>query len=463
MCTDCEEEQAMRKMAEGEEQEEEEGEQAVQMKEASGRSSAASSAGPANLTNMTAGGQSLSDSTRAYFEPRFGHDFSPVRIHSDQSAAESAESVKARAYTLGRNIVFGAGEFAPETSEGRRLLTHELVHVVQQGGAAPRGSALPAQGVGRSPKPSGNDLHLQSNQALPTFSPVANTIQRQDPLKEMEGEKPEEESKDPIRKACGKPPGSNPWVEVAKDRYVSIPNNPPKMRGPIVDTVGCPPMGSGNVVFVSGRPAWDFDIPCSDCVLQPLPGTKRKQAPALEIGYIQTVEKALHGGVYFQQSKPGGSWEWAANNWLCASNARDGHATSTAPWYGPDASGNFGPVPFGQCPKLADNPFVKLPSHQTLPTKKKKKPKKVPLRRMRIDGIFHVWLIAQAPGNPPVFIHNWSIECWVVAILNEDGDPCSKSAWATFDMKSLKSSGPGMGSATPVLTGATANTLKVPC
>ena len=461
MGTDCQEEQAMRMMSEKEE--EEEGEQAIQMKEVSARSSEASLAVEASDRNGTAGGRSLSDSTRAYFEPRFGHDFSHVRIHSDQSAAESAHSLNARAYTIGRNIVFGSGEFAPETSEGRRLLTHELVHVVQQGGAERRSSASPAQGVDRSHKPSGNDVHLQSKQGLPTFSSVANVIQRQDPLKEMEGEKPEEQPTDPITEACKKPSGSSPWVEVAKDRYVSIADKPPKMRGPVVDTVGCPPTGSGSVFFVSGRPAWDFDIPCSDCVLQPLPGTKAKQAPALQIGFIQTVETAWHGGVYFQQSKPGAEWKWAGNDWLCVSNARDGHATSTAPWYGPDASGNFGPVPFGQCPRLADNPFVKLPSHQTLPSKNKKKPKKVPLRRMRIDGIYHIWLIAQAPGNPPVFIHNWNIECWVVAILNEDAHPCSASAWATFDMKSLKSSGPGIGSATPVLTGGTANTLKSPC
>jgi hypothetical protein len=446
MCTDCEEEeQAMRQMAE-EEEKEEETEQPVQMKQASGSTPETSAAVEASVRSVTASGQSLSESTRAFFEPQFGHDFSDVRVHSDQSAAESAQSLNARAYTLGPNIVFGSGEFAPEMSDGRRLLTHELVHVVQQGGAPRRGSQ--AQGIDRSQKPSGNDVHRQSKQALPALSPVADTIQRQDPFKEMEGEKPPEESKDPITKACGKPSGSSPWVEVGPDRFVSIADDPPKMTGPVVNPVGCPPSGTGNVVFVSGAPAWDFDIPCSDCTLQ-----NPKAASKIEVGYIQTVEKALSGGVYFQQTTPGGKWDWAGNDWLCVSNARDGHATSTAPWFGPDASGNFGPVPFGQCPRMADNPFVKLPSHQG----------KYPLRRMRIDGIFNVWLIAQMANKPPVFIHNWSIECWVVAILDDAGHPCSKSAWVTYDMKSVKSSGPGRGSATPVLTGATANTLKAPC
>jgi hypothetical protein len=68
-------------------------------------------------------------------EPRFGHDFSGVRVHTDAKATESAQAVQARAYTAGRNVVFGAGEFAPGTHEGQRLLGHELAHVVQQGRA----------------------------------------------------------------------------------------------------------------------------------------------------------------------------------------------------------------------------------------------------------------------------------------------------------------------------------------
>ena len=81
-------------------------------------------------------GQPLDAATRGYFEPRFGHDFSRVRIHSDASAAASARSVDARAYTFGSDIVFAAGAFSPGTSAGRRLLAHELAHAVQQGGSA---------------------------------------------------------------------------------------------------------------------------------------------------------------------------------------------------------------------------------------------------------------------------------------------------------------------------------------
>src|SRR5829696_4484536 len=77
-------------------------------------------------------GQSLDSATRAFFEPRFGHDFSHVRIHTDAKAAESAAAVGARAYTVGRDIVFGAGLFSPNSRSGQELLAHELTHVAQQ-------------------------------------------------------------------------------------------------------------------------------------------------------------------------------------------------------------------------------------------------------------------------------------------------------------------------------------------
>ena len=81
-------------------------------------------------------GQSLAPEVRAFMEPRFGHDFSRVRVHSDAAAAQSARGVSASAYTVGHNIVFGAGAFAPGTGEGRRLIAHELAHVVQQTSAS---------------------------------------------------------------------------------------------------------------------------------------------------------------------------------------------------------------------------------------------------------------------------------------------------------------------------------------
>jgi hypothetical protein len=77
-------------------------------------------------------GQPMDAQTRAFFEPRFGHDFGKVRIHSDGRAAESARAVNALAYTVGSDISFGTSSYRPHTVEGRRLIAHELAHVVQQ-------------------------------------------------------------------------------------------------------------------------------------------------------------------------------------------------------------------------------------------------------------------------------------------------------------------------------------------
>ena len=77
-------------------------------------------------------GQPLDPTTRAFMEPRFGEDFSQVRVHTNEQAAESARAVNALAYTVGRDVAFGPGQYAPATAEGASLLAHELTHVAQQ-------------------------------------------------------------------------------------------------------------------------------------------------------------------------------------------------------------------------------------------------------------------------------------------------------------------------------------------
>ena len=90
----------------------------------------------AQVDALNGRGQGLNQSTRNYFEPRFGYDFSHVRVHTDAHAANSAASIQAAAYTIGKNIVFGAGHYAPQSPVGKRLLAHELTHVVQQNTAS---------------------------------------------------------------------------------------------------------------------------------------------------------------------------------------------------------------------------------------------------------------------------------------------------------------------------------------
>lgn len=89
-------------------------------------------------------GQPLDATTRAFMEPRLGHSFAQVRVHTDAMAADSASAVHALAFTVGRDIVVGANQYRPASREGRRLLAHELVHVVQQGGPQGRTAAVSA-------------------------------------------------------------------------------------------------------------------------------------------------------------------------------------------------------------------------------------------------------------------------------------------------------------------------------
>lgn len=81
---------------------------------------------------LQASGQPLDRETRAFLEPRFGYDFSGVRVHTDEKAVASAKAVNALAYTVGQKVVFGQAQYQPQTSRGKEVLTHELTHVVQQ-------------------------------------------------------------------------------------------------------------------------------------------------------------------------------------------------------------------------------------------------------------------------------------------------------------------------------------------
>lgn len=108
-------------------------------------------------------GRSLDRDTRAFFEPRFGQDFSAVRIHTDARAAESARAIHARAYTVGSDIVFASGEYSPTSNAGMRLLGHELTHTLQQGGFVRRQPSPEFQVL----SPSNFDTHSQFPLTLP--------------------------------------------------------------------------------------------------------------------------------------------------------------------------------------------------------------------------------------------------------------------------------------------------------
>jgi hypothetical protein len=98
-------------------------------------------------------GQPLDRFSRAFFEPRFGRDFGAVRIYADAKANASARSIGALAYTVGSNVVFGPGQYSPQTQQGRHLLAHELAHAVQQGRGRGEGAVAQRQTAKLSPTP----------------------------------------------------------------------------------------------------------------------------------------------------------------------------------------------------------------------------------------------------------------------------------------------------------------------
>ena len=153
-CTKCEE-----KSEQTEEPEEEK--LLVQAKRESGNSPTASSDLQSYLTSRQGGGQPLSDSARSYFEPRFGYDFSHVRIHADSRANLAARDISARAFTAGSNIYFAQGQYQPGSSSGDRLLGHELTHVIQQSGTSPLGTHSETQQLAPRVATSDAELSIQ--------------------------------------------------------------------------------------------------------------------------------------------------------------------------------------------------------------------------------------------------------------------------------------------------------------
>lgn len=148
------------------------------------------------INALRGGGEPLSPGAREFFEPRFGRDFGHVRVHADARAAQSALSLNARAYTIGSDIVFGAGQFAPATQGGRRLLAHELTHTIQQ----------------RSSTTAHNGLHIARQPADQPAAELAKT----EPAK-TEPEKKEPEKKDAAAK---EPAKKEPELQFGTPRFV---------------------------------------------------------------------------------------------------------------------------------------------------------------------------------------------------------------------------------------------------
>lgn len=129
--------------------EEEAEEEILQTKNVPGQTPSVTPEIAANINAIRGGGRPLPKAARDFFEPRFGYDFSNVRVHTGSQASETSLRVNARAFAIGNDVVFGAGQYAPGTSEGQRLLAHELTHVVQQEDSGERSDGGRVDGAAR--------------------------------------------------------------------------------------------------------------------------------------------------------------------------------------------------------------------------------------------------------------------------------------------------------------------------
>jgi hypothetical protein len=150
--------------------------------------------------------RSLDPATRAAMEPRFGHDFSQVRIHTGGQADASARALDANAYTVGRDIVFGRDRYSPHSPEGRRLLAHELMHVVQQGFSSVSHAPRQARHLGAADDALEADADRAADSVLRPQGAAAplRAVAGLSPLIQRDGPAKEKETK-PETKASGYP------------------------------------------------------------------------------------------------------------------------------------------------------------------------------------------------------------------------------------------------------------------
>ena len=151
----------------------EEGEETLQTKENSDSTPKVTSDLESSISSIHGSGQPLSEPVRTFFERRFGADFSSVRVSSDSQAGELANTLQARAFTVGSNISFGRGQYSPGTSEGKQLLAHELTHVIQQTGS------VHSQRILRARIDSGEETGLCNTAASDLLPPAADITDNQ--------------------------------------------------------------------------------------------------------------------------------------------------------------------------------------------------------------------------------------------------------------------------------------------
>jgi hypothetical protein len=184
---------------------------------------------------MQTSGAPLDAATRRFMEPRFGHDFSRIRVHTDARASASADAVHARAYTVGSNVSFAADEYAPTTARGRNLIAHELAHTIQQSGGAGASTTGTREGHEREADAAANAINSgatldvsTSRSAFYVARKPADDKERAAAVAEieamnarMEHDRAEEEQDEDAKTGTGRPglstPASSPPIPPAAD------------------------------------------------------------------------------------------------------------------------------------------------------------------------------------------------------------------------------------------------------
>ncbi len=364
-------------------------------------------------------GEPLGDGLRGFFEPRFGADFADVRVHKDD---RSAPDVGALAYTAGRDLVFAPGAYAPTQESGRRLIAHELTHVVQQ-------QQRRIAGVQRDPPPPGSNApSTPSPPPAPTTDPDAACLGCNPVAKVVK-------TSGAVSTTFGLCTGNFDVFNTGVGSIISSPCTPQATSAPAL------------IVFAAGMPAWQTQAALTDCTF-PAPKKNSTAPTPWESGFIQTVEQATYGAAY-------DNGRFIA---VTVSNARDAlNDKVTAPWYG---SGSFGPQTYPTLPVLNDSPNT--PFRVAHPDSGDKDL----LRSVCMKGKFHTWLIINKKGTAPTvsnvdYLFHWSIDMdQQHALTGQGAHPCNSSQWTHSGSLSISDSGPGKGTATPVFAGQTANQSK---
>ena len=179
-------------------------------------------------------GHPLDSAARTFFEPRFGRDFSRVRIHTDASAAASARSIQAHAFTAGSEIYFAPGQYSPYTDAGRKLLAHELTHTIQKNPDLPAAEATPLAPAHRTGGKDESDSATQDSQAPIEASPstTIGKISRQDAGADASAPPPSAPSAEAGRDLDAGPSdsGAQPGSEHAEFEGVQLTTDPEEMK-----------------------------------------------------------------------------------------------------------------------------------------------------------------------------------------------------------------------------------------